>query len=77
MEDLYHNQWRVVQAHWKQLEEMETLCRKEGRLLCQQPDMAFGEYIHKLGELMERKARCVHSMIAQLQPYLKTSPSNQ
>lgn len=26
---------------------------------------------------MERKARCVHSMIAQLQPYLKTKYSNQ
>ncbi|XP_041793481.1 uncharacterized protein LOC121606931 [Chelmon rostratus] len=77
LEDLYHSQWRVVQAHWEQLEEMETLCRKEGVLLCQQPDMAFGEYVHKLGEIMERKARCVHSMIAQLQPYLKTSHCNQ
>lgn len=31
--------WRVVQAHWEQLEEMEALCRKEGMLLCRQPDM--------------------------------------
>ncbi|XP_076587293.1 uncharacterized protein LOC143321062 [Chaetodon auriga] len=77
LEDLYHSQWRVVRAHWEQLEEMETLCRKEGALLCQQPDMAFGEYVHKLGEIMERKARCVHSMIAQLQPYMKTSHCNQ
>ncbi|XP_019113045.2 uncharacterized protein LOC104920354 isoform X2 [Larimichthys crocea] len=77
LEDLYHDQWRVVQAHWEQLEEMESLCRKEGTLLCQQPDMAFGEYVHKLGEIMERKARCVHSMIAQLQPYLKTSHINK
>ncbi|TMS04052.1 Ubiquitin-associated protein 2 [Larimichthys crocea] len=40
LEDLYHDQWRVVQAHWEQLEEMESLCRKEGTLLCQQPDMS-------------------------------------
>ncbi|XP_073322835.1 uncharacterized protein [Pagrus major] len=77
LEDVYHSQWHVVQAHWEQLEEMETLCRKDGRLLGQQPDMAFGEYVHKLGEIMERKARCVHSMIAQLQPYLKTNHCNQ
>lgn len=31
--------WRVVQAHWEQLEEMETLFHKEGALLYQQPDM--------------------------------------
>ncbi|XP_044053578.1 uncharacterized protein LOC122876847 isoform X2 [Siniperca chuatsi] len=77
LEDLDHGQWRVVQAHWEQLEEMEALCCKEGTLLCQQPDMAFGEYVHKLEEIMERKARCVHSMISQLQPYLKPSHSNQ
>nr|XP_046243488.1 uncharacterized protein LOC124058362 isoform X2 [Scatophagus argus] len=77
LEDFYHCQWRVVQAHWEQLEEMENLSRKEGMLLCQQPDMAFGEYVHKLGEIMEKKAQCIHSMIAQLQPHLKTSHSNQ
>ncbi|XP_045889775.1 uncharacterized protein LOC123959647 [Micropterus dolomieu] len=76
LEDLKHGQWRVVQAHWEQLEEMEALCRKEGTLLCQQPDMAFGEYVHKLQEIMERKAECVHSMIAQLQPYLQPNHSN-
>ncbi|KAM3611672.1 uncharacterized protein V6R79_022300 [Siganus canaliculatus] len=69
-QELNNSQWRVIQAHWQQLEEMEGLCRKEGTLLCQQPDMAFGEYVHKLGEIMERKMMCVHSMIAQLQPYL-------
>ncbi|KAM7416677.1 hypothetical protein PAMA_018639 [Pampus argenteus] len=75
LEDLDHAQWCVVQAHWEQLEEMEALYRKEGTLLCQQPDMSFGEYIHKLEEIMERKAQCVHSMRAQLQSYLKLSPS--
>ncbi|XP_049907216.1 uncharacterized protein LOC126394445 [Epinephelus moara] len=77
LEDMDRNQWRVVQAHWEQLEEMEALCRKEGTLLCQQPNMAFGEYVHKLEDIMERKARCVHSMLAQLQPYLKPSLSKQ
>lgn len=38
---------------------------------------AFGEYVHKLEEIMERKARCVHSMRAQLQPYLKSTPSSE
>ncbi|XP_028433888.1 uncharacterized protein LOC114555584 isoform X2 [Perca flavescens] len=75
--DLDHGQWCIVQAHWEQLEEMEALCRKEGTLLCQQPDMAFAEYVNKLEDIMERKARCVHSMIAQLQPYLKISHSTQ
>ncbi|XP_029960073.1 kinesin-like protein KIF24 [Salarias fasciatus] len=31
----------------------------------------FGEYVHRLEEIMEKKAQCVHSMRAQLQPYLK------
>ncbi|XP_042276051.1 uncharacterized protein LOC121903263 isoform X1 [Thunnus maccoyii] len=74
LEDLDHAQWSVVQAHWEQLEEMEALYRKEGTLLCQQPDMAFEDYVHKLEDIMKRKARCVHSMRAQLQPYLKLSP---
>ncbi|XP_035495202.1 uncharacterized protein LOC118313666 isoform X1 [Scophthalmus maximus] len=77
LEDMDYAQCRVVQAHWEQFEEMEALCHKEGTLLCQQPDMAFGEYVHKLEEIMERKAWCVHSMRAQLQPYLKPSHSNQ
>ncbi|XP_034068537.1 uncharacterized protein LOC117543954 [Gymnodraco acuticeps] len=77
LEDLDHGQWRVVQAHWEQLEEMEALCRKEGMLLCRQPDMAFGDYIHKLKEIMERKALCVHIMKSHLQQYLKPSQCNQ
>ncbi|XP_071339147.1 kinesin-like protein KIF24 isoform X2 [Trachinotus anak] len=76
-EDLDHAQWSVVQAHWAQLEEMEDLCHKEGTLLCQQPDMTFGEYVNKLGEIMERKALCLYSMRAQLQPFLKPSYFNQ
>lgn len=77
LEDLEHAKWRVIQAHWKQLEDMEALWHKEGTLLCQQPDMAFSEYIHKLEEIMKRKAQCVYSMIAQLQPYLETHHSHQ
>lgn len=45
--------------------------------LCLFALQAFGEYVHKLEEIMERKAWCVHSMRAQLQPYLKPSHSNQ
>ncbi|XP_034547184.1 uncharacterized protein LOC117818427 isoform X2 [Notolabrus celidotus] len=77
LEDVDHAKWCVIQAHWNQLEEMEALWHKEGTLLCQQPDMAFSEYIHNLEEIMKRKAQCVHSMIAQLQPYLKTIGSHQ
>ncbi|XP_041720541.1 uncharacterized protein LOC121551926 [Coregonus clupeaformis] len=69
-EALEHAQWCIVQAHWEQLEEMESLCRREGTLLCQQPDMDFREYVQKLEEIMEQKAVCVQSMRAQLQPYL-------
>lgn len=36
------------------------------------PEQEFGEYVHKLGEIMARKARCVHGMIAHLEPYLKS-----
>ncbi|KAK2837212.1 hypothetical protein Q5P01_014424 [Channa striata] len=76
LENLDRAQWCVVKAHWEKLEEMEALCHKEGLLLCQLPDMAFGEYIHKLEKIMERKAQCVHSMRAQLQPYLKPRHTN-
>ncbi|XP_070689493.1 kinesin-like protein KIF24 [Pempheris klunzingeri] len=76
LEDLDHGQWRIVQAHWEQLEEMEALCHDEGTLLCQQPNMEFATYVHKLEEIMERKAQCVHGMIAQLQPFLQLSHSN-
>ncbi|XP_077942710.1 uncharacterized protein LOC120830537 isoform X2 [Gasterosteus aculeatus] len=75
LEDLDDGRWCVVQAHWEQLEEMEALFRKDSTLLCQQPDMAFGEYAHKLVDIMERKARCAQSMITQLQPFLKPSHS--
>lgn len=88
-----------------QLKEMETICQKEGELLCQQHDMvrqnhliydgysksfslffifthphfcpldqqAFVEFVHKLAEILERKARCVHNMRTQLRAYLKTN----
>ncbi|XP_041854718.1 uncharacterized protein LOC121648582 [Melanotaenia boesemani] len=71
LDDLNHAKWCIVKAHLEQLKDMEALCHKEKKLLCQQHDMALGEYVHKLAEIMERKARCAHSMKAQLQPYLK------
>ncbi|XP_062418211.1 kinesin-like protein KIF24 isoform X4 [Pungitius pungitius] len=74
--DLDDRRSSVVQGHWEQLEEMEALFRKDWTLMCQQPDMAFGEYAHKLVDIMERKARCAQSMITQLQPFLKPSHSN-
>ncbi|XP_069555487.1 kinesin-like protein KIF24 [Brachyistius frenatus] len=76
LNDLDHAKWCIVEAHWEQLKEMEALCDKEGKLLCQQPDMIFGDYVHKLEEIMERKAWCVHSMRAQLQQYLRHLQSN-
>ncbi|XP_047448792.1 uncharacterized protein LOC125012723 isoform X2 [Mugil cephalus] len=75
-DDLEEAKWCIVEAHLEQLKEMETLCHKEGKLLCQQPDMAFGEYINRLEEIMERKAQSVRNMRAQLQPYLKPTHSN-
>ncbi|CAJ1068424.1 kinesin-like protein KIF24 isoform X1 [Xyrichtys novacula] len=77
LEDTDHAKWRVIQAHWEQLEEMEALWHKEGALLCQQPDMVFSEYVHKLEEIMTKKAKCVNNMIAQLRPYLGPCYSNQ
>ncbi|XP_026177697.1 kinesin-like protein KIF24 isoform X2 [Mastacembelus armatus] len=77
LDHLDDTQWCVVQAHWEQLEVMEGLCHEEGTLLCQQPDMAFGEYINKLEKIMERKAQCVQIMRAQLQPFLKPSYPSQ
>lgn len=70
-DNLNRAKWCIVKAHLEQLKEMEALCHKEGKLLCQQHDMALGEYVYKLAEIMERKARCANSMKAQLQPYLK------
>ncbi|XP_064153595.1 kinesin-like protein KIF24 [Anguilla rostrata] len=63
----------VVQAHCEQLEEMDSLCRREEALLSLQPSMDFTDYVLKLGEIMELKAKCVRSMRAQLQIYLTCS----
>ncbi|KAM4577424.1 uncharacterized protein PAE49_007223 isoform 2-T2 [Odontesthes bonariensis] len=71
IDDLDQAKCCITEAHLEQLKEMEALCHKEGKLLCHQRDMAFEEYVRKLAEIVERKARCVHSMRAQLQPYLK------
>ncbi|KAJ8380744.1 hypothetical protein SKAU_G00015220 [Synaphobranchus kaupii] len=60
----------VVQAHCEQLEEMDSLCRREESLLSLQPSMDFTDYVLKLEEIMELKAKCVRSMRAQLQLYL-------
>ncbi|MEQ2211115.1 hypothetical protein XENOCAPTIV_026981, partial [Xenoophorus captivus] len=63
----------IIEAHLEQLKEMEAICHKEGELVCQQHDMAFVEFVYKLGEILERKARCVHSMRAQLRAFLKAN----
>ncbi|KAG7481260.1 hypothetical protein MATL_G00064690 [Megalops atlanticus] len=65
----------LIQAHCEQLEEMESLCRREEALLSQQPSMNFTDYVLKLEEIMEQKAKCVRSVRAQLQLYL-TCPCN-
>ncbi|XP_066567838.1 kinesin-like protein KIF24 [Amia ocellicauda] len=60
----------VVQAHHEELEEMASLGRREQALLSLQPDMDFTDYVLKLEEIMELKAKCVRSVRAQLQLYL-------
>ncbi|KAG7276720.1 hypothetical protein CRUP_006899, partial [Coryphaenoides rupestris] len=69
--NLEHAQWCVVNAHLLLLQQMERLGRKEETLLSQQHDMPFGDYVHRLEDIMERRARCVQSMRSQLQPYLQ------
>uniref|UniRef100_A0A3Q2Q5S0 Uncharacterized LOC105919083 n=2 Tax=Fundulus heteroclitus TaxID=8078 RepID=A0A3Q2Q5S0_FUNHE len=73
MDKLDHARFSIIEAHLEQLKEMEAICHKEGELLCQQHDMAFVEFVHKLAEILEKKARCVHSMRAQLRACLKTN----
>ncbi|XP_043968526.1 kinesin heavy chain-like [Gambusia affinis] len=73
MDRLDHARLHIIEVHLEQLKEMEAICHKEGELLCQQHDMVFVEFVHKLDELLERKAQCVHSMKAHLRPYLKTN----
>ncbi|KAM4579460.1 uncharacterized protein V3H82_008677 [Fundulus diaphanus] len=73
MDKLDHARFSIIEAHLEQLKEMEAICHKEGELLCQQHEMAFVEFVHKLAEILERKARCVHSMRAQLRACLKTN----
>nr|XP_015828171.2 kinesin-like protein K39 isoform X2 [Nothobranchius furzeri]XP_015828173.2 kinesin-like protein K39 isoform X2 [Nothobranchius furzeri]XP_015828174.2 kinesin-like protein K39 isoform X2 [Nothobranchius furzeri] len=72
-----YTKWCVVEAHLEQLKQMEAFCHKEGKLLWRQHKMAFGEYVQKLAEILEGKARCLHSMRAQLQPFLTASPSSK
>lgn len=92
---------QVVEAHWDQTKNMQTLFHEEETLLYHQPDMvrkslivafvhntigfftlsfssqAFGEYIHKLLEVMEKKANNVNNVIAQVQTYLMASQAMQ
>ncbi|KAJ8285511.1 hypothetical protein GJAV_G00027650 [Gymnothorax javanicus] len=63
----------VVQAHCEQLEEMDSLCRKEEALLSLQPSLDFTDYVLRLEEILELKAKCVRCMRAQLQLYLTCS----
>lgn len=73
VDGLNHARLCIIEAHLEQLKEMETICQKEGELLYQQHDMEFVEFVHKLAEILERKARCVQTMRAQLRVYLKTN----
>ncbi|XP_014853718.1 PREDICTED: uncharacterized protein LOC106924499 isoform X1 [Poecilia mexicana] len=68
-----HARLHIIEVHLEQLKEMEAICHKEGELLCQQHDLVFVEFVHKLDEILERKAQCVHNMKAHLKPYLKTN----
>nr|XP_015218138.1 PREDICTED: kinesin-like protein KIF24 isoform X2 [Lepisosteus oculatus] len=60
----------VIRAHREELDEMQSLSRREEALLSLQPDMDFTDYVVKLEEIMELKAKCVRSVRAQLQLYL-------
>ncbi|XP_054905166.1 kinesin-like protein KIF24 isoform X2 [Poeciliopsis prolifica] len=68
-----HARLHIIEVHLEQLKEMEAICHKEGELLRQQHNMVFVEFVHKLDEILERKAQCVHSMKAHLKPYLKNN----
>ncbi|XP_061758174.1 kinesin-like protein KIF24 isoform X1 [Nerophis ophidion] len=68
-----HDKWRIIQAHWEKLHEMEPMLREEQTLLCKQPHMEFGDYMEKLEEIMERNARCLHSMRAKMRLYRMSS----
>ncbi|KAL0979674.1 hypothetical protein UPYG_G00188090 [Umbra pygmaea] len=67
---------RVVQAHCEQLEKMESLCRRQQTLLCQQPDMDFKKYVQELDEMMEHNTLCAQSLRAQIQFYLSLLPTH-
>ncbi|XP_028648776.2 kinesin-like protein KIF24 [Erpetoichthys calabaricus] len=58
---------RLVEAHYEELDEMESLNQKEKALLLSLPEKDFAEYVHKLEEIMTLKAKCVQSLRAQLQ----------
>uniref|UniRef100_A0A3P9IZF2 Kinesin motor domain-containing protein n=1 Tax=Oryzias latipes TaxID=8090 RepID=A0A3P9IZF2_ORYLA len=73
LETLNQAEWCVAEAHMELLKGMGKLGLKEEHLLSHQSDMAFGEFVNKLEEIMERKVNCIQSMRAQLQPYLKES----
>ncbi|RVE68157.1 hypothetical protein OJAV_G00088960 [Oryzias javanicus] len=55
LEKLDQAKWCVAEAHMELLKGMGTLGLKEEQLLSQQSDMAFGEFVNKLEEIMERK----------------------
>ncbi|XP_027889708.1 uncharacterized protein LOC114154626 [Xiphophorus couchianus] len=68
-----HARLHIIEVHLEQLKQMDAICHIEGELLRQQHDMVFVEFVHKLDEILERKAQCVHSMKAHLRHYLKTN----
>uniref|UniRef100_A0A8C4SQ22 Kinesin-like protein n=1 Tax=Erpetoichthys calabaricus TaxID=27687 RepID=A0A8C4SQ22_ERPCA len=57
----------TIEAHYEELDEMESLNQKEKALLLSLPEKDFAEYVHKLEEIMTLKAKCVQSLRAQLQ----------
>uniref|UniRef100_A0A8D0GUR2 Kinesin-like protein KIF24 n=1 Tax=Sphenodon punctatus TaxID=8508 RepID=A0A8D0GUR2_SPHPU len=57
----------VIQAHWKQLDEMAALCFEEESLIVQMPEVDFKDFVNKLDGILLLKSKCIESMRAQLQ----------
>ncbi|XP_028312731.1 uncharacterized protein LOC114469421 [Gouania willdenowi] len=74
--DLDQAWWSISVAQREQLKQMETLSHEEGKLLSQQPNMAFEEYVNRLGKIVEAKVLCVNNLRAQLLPFLKPIKSS-
>ncbi|XP_036069432.1 uncharacterized protein LOC112147932 isoform X5 [Oryzias melastigma] len=73
LEKLDRAKWCVAEAHMELLKGMGTLGLKEEQLLSQQSDMAFGEFVNKLEEIMERKIFLFCTYILLYILYMMTS----